>query len=48
MQPNILQWALGHIIPVAALKEKKWQKSHPNLFRKRIYNLTELDHYSKR
>ncbi len=38
---HIPQRALGHITPVAALKA--WQKSHPDLFCKRVYNLTGLD-----
>ncbi len=38
---HIPQRALGHITPVAALKE--WQKFHPDLFRKRVYNHTGLD-----
>jgi transposase-like protein len=38
---QIPQKALGHIAPIASLK--KWYISHPDLFNKRIYNLTGLD-----
>ncbi len=38
---HIPQKALGHIPPLQALKN--WQKSNPELFRKRVYNLTGLD-----
>jgi transposase InsO family protein len=34
---------LGHITPIQALKN--WQKTHPNLFKKSVYNLTEPDTY---
>jgi len=40
---HIPQKALGHITPVQALKN--WQKSHPHLFKKRVYNLAGLDSY---
>ena len=38
---NIPQKALGHISPIAALKN--WQHDRPELFKKRVYNHTELD-----
>ncbi|BCX82342.1 transposase, IS481 family [Methylomarinovum caldicuralii] len=38
---QIPQKALGHISPVQALKD--WQKKRPELFKKRVYNLTGLD-----
>jgi len=38
---HIPQKNLGHITPVDALKN--WKKTHPNLFKKSIYNLTGLD-----
>ncbi len=40
---QIPQKALGHISPIQALKN--WQKKHPELFKKRVYNLTGLDSY---
>ena len=40
---QIPQKALGHISPIQALKN--WQKKHPELFNKRVYNLTGLDTY---
>jgi IS30 family transposase len=39
----IPQKSIGHISPVQALKQ--WQKDHPELFKKRIYNQTGLDTY---
>lgn len=38
---HIPQKALGHLTPIQALK--KWQASHPHLFRKQVYYLTGLD-----
>ena len=38
---QIPQRALGHVSPIQALKE--WQKKHPDLFVKRVYNVTGLD-----
>jgi transposase InsO family protein len=38
---QIPQRALGHISPVQALKE--WQEKCPELFKKKVYNLTGLD-----
>jgi len=38
---HIPQRALGHIPPVRALK--KWQETHPHLFKKAVYNHTGLD-----
>jgi transposase InsO family protein len=38
---HIPQKALGHIAPIQALK--KWQQTHPKLFKKRVYNLSGLD-----
>ena len=38
---QIPQKALGHISPVEALKD--WQKQHPELFKKKVYNLPGLD-----
>jgi len=38
---HIPQKALGHIPPLQALKN--WQKSNPEIFRKRVYNLAGLD-----
>ncbi|BCX88252.1 transposase, IS481 family [Methylomarinovum tepidoasis] len=40
---QIPQKALGHISPVQALKD--WQKKRPELFKKRVHNLTGLDIY---
>jgi transposase InsO family protein len=40
----IPQRALGHLSPIQALK--KWQATHPNLFRKKVYHLPGLDNYS--
>jgi transposase InsO family protein len=37
------QAALGHRAPIEALKE--WQQKRPDLFRKRVYQLTGLDSY---
>jgi hypothetical protein len=36
-----VQKNLGHISPVAKLKE--WQKTHPELFVKKVYNQSRLD-----
>jgi hypothetical protein len=38
-----VQKNLGHISPVAKLKE--WQKTHPELFVKKIYNQSKPDNY---
>jgi len=38
---QIPQRSLGHITPIEALKQ--WQKKRPDLFSKRVYNLTGLD-----
>lgn len=38
---RIPQKALGHISPVQALKD--WQEKRPELFKKKVYNLTGLD-----
>ena len=38
---HIAQKLLGHMTPVQALKN--WQKTHPNLFKKSVYNLTGPD-----
>jgi transposase InsO family protein len=38
---SIPQKALGHITPIAALK--RWQKESPQLFNKKVYDLTEPD-----
>ncbi len=38
---QIRQRALGHIAPVQALQD--WQKRCPELFKKKVYNLTGLD-----
>ena len=38
---HIPQRALGHIAPIQALKN--WYKTHPHLFKKRVYNLAGLD-----
>ena len=38
---HIPQRALGHLTPIEKLKE--WQKNRPELFNKRVYNLTGLD-----
>ena len=38
---QIRQKALGHISPIQALKN--WQTKRPELFKKRIYNLTGRD-----
>ncbi len=40
---QIPQKALGHISPVEALKN--WQEQRPELFKKKVYNLAELDTY---
>ena len=40
---QIPQRALGHVSPIQALKE--WQKKRPDLFVKRVYNITGLDTY---
>ena len=40
---HIPQKALGHITPIAALKQ--WQKTKPALFVKRVYDLSKLDKY---
>ncbi|MCL5796570.1 MAG: IS481 family transposase, partial [Gammaproteobacteria bacterium] len=34
---------LGHVTPVAKLKE--WQKTHPELFVKKVYNQLRPDIY---
>jgi hypothetical protein len=36
-----VQKNLGHISPVAKLKE--WQKTHPELFVKKVYNQSKPD-----
>ena len=41
---HIPQKNLGHITPTEALK--KWQKTHPDLFKKQVYNLSGLDIYT--
>lgn len=38
---HIPQKALGHIPPLQAMKN--WYQKHPNLFKKRVYNLAGLD-----
>ncbi len=38
---HIPQKALGHKAPIQAMKE--WQKNKPELFKKRVYNLSGLD-----
>ena len=38
---HIAQKLLGHITPIQALKN--WQKTHPDLFKKSVYNLTGPD-----
>jgi transposase-like protein len=38
---HIPQKNLGHLTPIQALK--KWQKTHPHLFTKRVYNNSGLD-----
>ena len=38
---HIPQRSLGHLSPIQALKN--WQKSHPKLFVKRVYNHAGLD-----
>ena len=38
---HIPQRALGHIAPVQALQD--WQEKRPELFKKKVYNLTGLD-----
>lgn len=38
---HIPQKNLGHITPIQALK--KWQKTHPHLFTKKVYNNSGLD-----
>ena len=38
---HIPQKNLGHITPVEALK--KWRKTHPDLFKKQVYNQAGLD-----
>ncbi len=40
---HIPQKALGHIPPLQAMKD--WYQRHPNLFKKRVYNLAGLDSY---
>jgi len=42
---HIPQKALGHIPPIQALNN--WQKSNPEIFHKRVHNLTGLDNYIK-
>ncbi len=41
---HIPQRALGHVSPIQAMKD--WYEKHPELFRKRVYNLTGLDSYA--
>ena len=38
---QIPQRALGHIAPIQALQD--WQEKRPELFVKKVYNLTGLD-----
>ncbi|MCL5797096.1 MAG: IS481 family transposase, partial [Gammaproteobacteria bacterium] len=38
---HIVQKNLGHVTPVAKLKE--WQKTHPELFVKKVYNQLRPD-----
>lgn len=38
---HIPQKALGHVPPLQAMKN--WYQKHPNLFKKRVYNLAGLD-----
>jgi len=38
---RIPQSSLGYLTPIEALK--KWQKSHPHLFKKSVYNETKPD-----
>lgn len=38
---QIPQRSLGHVAPVEALK--RWQRERPELFKKRVYNLTGRD-----
>jgi len=38
---RIPQRALGHVTPIQALKA--WQEKRPELFVKRVYNITDLD-----
>ena len=38
---HIPQKALGHIPPIQAMKD--WHEKRPDLFKKRVYNLTGLD-----
>jgi len=40
---QIPQRALGHLSPVQALRD--WQERCPELFKKKVYNLTGLDKY---
>ncbi len=40
---HISQSSLGYLTPVEALK--KWQKSHPHLFKKSVYNEKKPDSY---
>jgi len=40
---HVLQSSLGYLTPVEVLK--KWQKSHPHLFKKSVYNETKPDRY---
>jgi len=40
---HIPQKALGHIAPIAAMKN--WYQEKPQLFKKRVYNHTGLDNY---
>ena len=41
---HIPQKNLGHITPVGALKN--WRKTHPDLFKQQVYNLSGLDNYA--
>ena len=43
VNPQIPQKALGHVSPIQALKE--WQEKRPELFKKKVYNLTGPDMY---
>jgi transposase InsO family protein len=40
---RIPQKALNHLSPIQALKQ--WQSKRPDLFNKRVYELTGLDNY---
>jgi len=42
---HIPQRALHHVAPIEALKQ--WQKKKPDLFKKRVYDLSGLDIYGK-